>query len=167
MRTARGRKSRDKLGVWENITRWTREAKIVLKELDKLTDTPGYYELLAASKAALAARKASSGDQHIVPLASLAQTVELRSNVNLPLFEQQIKLYRSLVRDWERSEGKSKRVFAHNDTQYGNLLLLTPAKAEDEKALEQKLQAPHQKIIVVDFEYASANPRGFDIGECA
>lgn len=166
MRSVRGKRSRDKLGVWENITRWTREAKMVLKELDKLSDTPGYYELLKASKAALAARKSSSGDQHIVPLASLAQTVELRSNVNLPLFEQQIKSYRSLVRDWERSEGKSKRVFAHNDTQYGNLLLLTPAKPEDEKRLEQQLQAPHQKIIVVDFEYASANPRGFDIGEC-
>lgn len=166
MRSMRGRRSKErKLGVWENITRWTREAKLVFRELDKLSDTPGFYELLAASKRALAAYKPNSPEDYVIPLASLARTVELRANVNLPLFEQQIKLYRGFVRDWERAEGKSKRVFAHNDTQYGNLLLLTPQSPEQEKLLEQGLQAPHQKIIVVDFEYASANPRGFDIGK--
>ena len=159
----RGRRSNDKLGVWENITRWTREAKLVLKALDDLASTPGFEDLLAISTAAAA--KAKDSDEAVIPLASLARTVELRAQVNLPLFEQQIKLYRSFVRDWERAEGKSKRVFAHNDTQYGNLLLLTPSDKSKEAELERSLQAPHQKIIVVDFEYASANPRAFDIGE--
>lgn len=27
------------------------------------------------------------------------------------------------------------------------------------------LQAPHQQLHVIDFEYASANPRAYDIGE--
>lgn len=159
----RGRRSKDKLGVWENITRWTREAKLVLKALDDLAQTPGFEELLAASTAAAAQAKGT--EEPVIPLASLARTLELRAQVDLPLFEQQIKLYRTFVRDWERTEGKSKRVFAHNDTQYGNLLLLTPADESKEAELERSLQAPHQKIIVVDFEYASANPRAFDIGE--
>ncbi|KAF8527906.1 choline kinase cytoplasm [Hysterangium stoloniferum] len=56
---------------------------------------------------------------------------------------------------WEREHGRSPRVFAHNDTQYGNLLRL--------KKLG-KGEAPHHRIIVVDFEYASLNPAAFDIG---
>lgn len=161
----RGRRSKDKLSVWENITRWTREAKLVLKQLDTLAQTPGYEELLASSAATVDAAPDSA--EHVLPLASLARTLELRAQVNLPLFEQQIKLYRSFVRDWERAEGKSKRVFSHNDTQYGNLLLLTPSDKTQEQDLERQLQAPHQKIIVVDFEYSGPNPRGFDIGKLA
>lgn len=47
-------------------------------------------------------------------------------------------------------------VFSHNDTQYGNLLLLDEPLPPSEP--------PHRKLIVIDFEYASPNPRGFDIG---
>lgn len=151
-------RAKDKLGVWENITRWTREAKLVLKELDQIADIPGITE-------AYPSPIKSSTSQHIPPLATPALTLALRETLNLPLFEQQVKLYRRFVRDWEKSAGKSKRIFSHNDTQYGNLLLLTPPADGDESLLERSLQAPHQKIIVVDFEYASANPRGFDIGE--
>ncbi|KAK4049420.1 hypothetical protein OIV83_004153 [Microbotryomycetes sp. JL201] len=157
---SRARRSRDKLGAWDNITRWTRQAKIVFKELDTLANEPGFNSLLEASKAA---GRSSKGDEHVLPLASLSRTIELRSAFNLPLFEQQVKQYRSFVKEWERSEGKSKRVFSHNDTQYGNLLLLTPKDTVQEQELERNLQAAHQRIIVVDFEYASANPRGFDI----
>ncbi|KAF9452547.1 protein kinase subdomain-containing protein PKL/CAK/ChoK [Macrolepiota fuliginosa MF-IS2] len=48
----------------------------------------------------------------------------------------------------------SKRVFAHNDAQYGNLLRLKHPKegAND-----------HRQIIVVDFEYAAPNPASYDI----
>ncbi|KAI8881827.1 kinase-like protein [Backusella circina FSU 941] len=41
----------------------------------------------------------------------------------------------------------SPTVFAHNDTQYGNLLRLEGSN----------------ELVTVDFEYASYNPRGFDI----
>lgn len=166
--SSRSRRTRDKLGVWENVTRWTREAKLVLKELDQLAALPGFAAFLGP---ATADRKSTSdalhSEDHVTPLDSPALTFSLRAELNLPLFEQQVKLYRSFVRDWEKAEGKSKRVFSHNDTQYGNLLLLTPADESDERVLERSLQAPHQKIIVVDFEYASANPRGFDIGPSA
>ncbi|KAM0792847.1 hypothetical protein ACM66B_002612 [Microbotryomycetes sp. NB124-2] len=161
---SKSRRSKDKLGAWDNITCWTRQAKIVFKELDTLANEPGFNALLEASKAAArAAKNSNNGGDHVLPLASLARTIELRSAFNLPLFQEQVKQYRSFVKEWERSEGKSKRVFSHNDTQYGNLLLLTPKDAVQEQELERNLQAPHQRIIVVDFEYASANPRGFDI----
>lgn len=163
--SSRSRRTRDKLGVWENITRWTREAKLVLKELDQLAALPGFSSFLGPpSPGRKSTTDALHGEDHVTPLDSPKLTLELRAELNLPLFEQQVKLYRSFVRDWEKTEGKSKRVFSHNDTQYGNLLLLTPEDESEERKLERSLQAPHQKIIVVDFEYASANPRGFDIG---
>lgn len=55
---------------------------------------------------------------------------------------------------FEKTEGISKRVFAHNDAQYGNLLRL--------ERIKEGLPEHHQ-IIVVDFEYASPNPAAFDI----
>ncbi|KAI4248920.1 MAG: hypothetical protein L6R40_000932 [Gallowayella cf. fulva] len=51
---------------------------------------------------------------------------------------------------------KDKLVFAHNDTQYGNLLRLQPSG-------ESPLLHPaneHKQLIVIDFEYASANVPG-------
>jgi choline kinase len=42
-----------------------------------------------------------------------------------------------------------------NDTQYGNLLLL-------DQALPQGMP-DHHRYIVIDFEYAAPNPRGYDI----
>lgn len=144
----------DKLGVWENITRWTREAKLVLKALDELATLPGFSKSLGSATPA-----ASSPPGHVLPLTAAALTFSLRAKMNLPLFEQQVKLYRNYVRGWEKANGKSKRVFSHNDTQYGNLLLMTPSDGD----VEVEHSNPHEKIIVVDFEYASANPRGFDI----
>lgn len=147
--SSRGRRANDKLGVWENITRWTREAKLVLKEFDQLAALPGFSSLLATTTPPPSTPSSSSppdgSSTHIPPLSSPSATFSLRAALNLPLFEQQVKLYRNYVREWEKREGKSKRVFSHNDTQYGNLLLLTPEPGE-ERALERLLQAPHQKI---------------------
>lgn len=53
---------------------------------------------------------------------------------------------------------RKKLVFAHNDTQYGNLLRLEPSG-------ESPLLLPaneHRQLIVIDFEYASANTRAFE-----
>ncbi|KAK4056303.1 hypothetical protein OIO90_002747 [Microbotryomycetes sp. JL221] len=158
------KRSKDKLGAWDNITRWTRQAKLVFKQLDNLANEPGFAELLQASnKIQQQQQQQMTSNQHVLPLASLSQTIQLRHSFDLPSFERQVKAYRSFVKEWERNQGKSKRVFSHNDTQYGNLLLLTPKDSKQEQDLEKNLQAPHQRIIVVDFEYASANPRGFDI----
>ncbi|PGH02798.1 choline kinase [Blastomyces parvus] len=56
------------------------------------------------------------------------------------------------------SEINKQLVFAHNDTQYGNLLRLEPSG-------ESPLLLPaneHKQLVVIDFEYASANTRGLE-----
>ncbi|KAK4550427.1 hypothetical protein LTR36_000005 [Oleoguttula mirabilis] len=53
---------------------------------------------------------------------------------------------------------KEKLVFAHNDTQYGNLLRMVPSG-------ESPLLLPantHKQLVVIDFEYANANMRGLE-----
>ncbi|KAK7468644.1 hypothetical protein VKT23_003148 [Stygiomarasmius scandens] len=90
-----------------------------------------------------------------------------RQVLALPAFPQAIGEELDLEnfkKDWDRymqwlatvddTQRGSKRVFAHNDAQYGNLLRLSELK-EGTPA--------HRQIIVVDFEYAAPNPASFDI----
>ncbi|CAI7639240.1 unnamed protein product [Penicillium manginii] len=56
------------------------------------------------------------------------------------------------------SEIKRQLIFAHNDTQYGNLLRMEPAT-------QSPLLLPaneHKQLVVIDFEYSSANTPGFE-----
>ncbi|WWC91859.1 uncharacterized protein L201_006806 [Kwoniella dendrophila CBS 6074] len=75
------------------------------------------------------------------------------ASYGLHKIQQEIETYRRWI---EGEAGKGKGVvFAHNDTQYGNLLLLDT---------ELKPGAPeHHRYIVIDFEYACPNARGYDI----
>lgn len=77
-----------------------------------------------------------------------------------PEFRATVEKYR----DWLKAEygGANKMhdelVFAHNDTQYGNILRMVPAG-------ESPLLLPantHKQLIVIDFEYASANTPGLE-----
>lgn len=55
-------------------------------------------------------------------------------------------------------EVRDQLVFAHNDTQYGNILRMTPSG-------ESPLLLPantHKQLVVIDFEYANANTRGLE-----
>ncbi|KAJ9127095.1 hypothetical protein QFC24_001330 [Naganishia onofrii] len=73
----------------------------------------------------------------------------------LDLLEKEIQTYIAYVdSNPDRDHGHGS-VFSHNDTQYGNLLILDEPLPPSEP--------PHRKLIVIDFEYASPNPRGFDI----
>lgn len=74
--------------------------------------------------------------------------------IDLERFEREWEEYWTWLMNWEKRHGKSERVFAHNDTQYGNLLKLRNAGTMED----------HKRIIVVDFEYASYNGAAFDIG---
>ncbi|GAA6000573.1 hypothetical protein JCM10207_004557 [Rhodosporidiobolus poonsookiae] len=184
-RSHRG-KEKDKLCVWENITRWTREAKLVLKELDELAQIPGFEKLLAARSSASTpagpsspppgtadtppATPADADQAHTNSLSHPSLTFHMRSTLNLPLFEHQLRQYRAFTHRAERATpvARSKRIFAHNDTQYGNLLLVTPHTQDPREEEEIERQAKreggaHRRLIVVDFEYAGKNPRGFDI----
>ncbi|KAF7982269.1 hypothetical protein HWV62_29515 [Athelia sp. TMB] len=78
----------------------------------------------------------------------------VRADLDLEGFMVLWETYMRWLRELEKREGASKRVFAHNDLQYGNLLRLTQVP---EGAPE------HHQIIVIDLEYASINPAAFDI----
>lgn len=111
-------------------------------------------------------------DPHLLdanPLSSPAALLAFKDAFNLPAFEKNIKGYRAFVTSWEKTNGKSKRVLCHNDAQYGNLLIrlandTCPQTAAQDVPVEEQLSNSQQMIIVVDFEYAALNPRGYDIG---
>uniref|UniRef100_A0A914PRV1 Choline/ethanolamine kinase n=1 Tax=Panagrolaimus davidi TaxID=227884 RepID=A0A914PRV1_9BILA len=56
-------------------------------------------------------------------------------------------------------------VFCHNDLHGGNILLINDNKKKHEgysKNLNQQVSSP--KLMLIDFEFSSYNPRGFDLG---
>ena len=75
---------------------------------------------------------------------------------NWPLFLSTLSTYETFL-----SSHPYELVFAHNDTQYGNILRLDPPAPSTRSPLLLPQNA-HRKLIVIDFEYASANPRGFE-----
>ncbi|TCD70654.1 hypothetical protein EIP91_002375 [Steccherinum ochraceum] len=87
-------------------------------------------------------------------LALPSVTDAIRRELDLDTFEAEWKEYMLWLKAQEQEVGASRRVFAHNDTQYGNLLRMNSVPAN---------AAEHRQIIVVDFEYASVNPAAFDI----
>jgi choline kinase len=76
-----------------------------------------------------------------------------RQELDLPRFRNEWDRYLTLLLNRPRTLG-TRRVFAHNDAQYGNLLRLNNGSEGFEE---------HRQIIVVDFEYAAPNPAAFDI----
>ncbi|KAI8953362.1 kinase-like domain-containing protein [Xylaria longipes] len=50
-------------------------------------------------------------------------------------------------------------VFCHNDTQYGNILRVRP---DDKKSPLLQPNYEHKQLVVIDFEYAAANVRGYE-----
>lgn len=75
--------------------------------------------------------------------------------LDLDAFRQKWSRYMRWISHTEKVEGCSRRVFAHNDAQCGNLLRLTRGLPEG--------TPEHRQIVVVDFEYAAPNPLAFDI----
>ncbi|KAJ7071514.1 choline kinase, cytoplasm [Mycena amicta] len=87
-------------------------------------------------------------------LALPAVSDALREELDLDGFMRSWERYMHWLASVDNVHKGSRRVFAHNDTQYGNLLLLTK---------RNETLPEHRQIIVVDFEYASPNPASFDI----
>ncbi|KAI2470118.1 kinase-like protein [Annulohypoxylon bovei var. microspora] len=50
-------------------------------------------------------------------------------------------------------------VFAHSDTQYGNILRVRP---DDKKSPLLQPNYEHKQLVVIDFEYSAANTRGLE-----
>lgn len=109
--------------------------------------------------------------KEVLALASVSEASQ--RDLDLDVFFKQWEKYMLWLKEFERSEGRSKRVFAHNDTQYGNLLkgarIQEGAPEHHQVCAHRRAEMtsftfPILKIIVVDFEYASPNPAAFDIG---
>ncbi|EGG03867.1 uncharacterized protein MELLADRAFT_89841 [Melampsora larici-populina 98AG31] len=141
-----------KVGAWENIIRWQREAEKVVQQIHKFSRDHHQLDIINNTPRASKSRNHKTE----LPLSSLKTLVEFVDDFDLPRLIRETKAYRNWVRKSEKLNGKSLRVFSHNDTQCGNLLL----RQLDEVSVKERA---HEQILVIDFEYASANPRAFDI----
>jgi choline kinase len=80
--------------------------------------------------------------------------------VDWPVFRRTYDAYRKrLIAECGGPEGIRKQlVFAHNDTQYGNLMRLQPSGTSP--LLQPSNQ--HKQLVVIDFEYAAQNLAGLE-----
>ncbi|KAI4593630.1 hypothetical protein KJ359_009114 [Pestalotiopsis sp. 9143b] len=81
--------------------------------------------------------------------------------VEWPKFKETYMKYRERVEAYYGgSQGVNDQlVFAHSDTQYGNILRI---QLDDQKSPLLQPQNEHKQLIVIDFEYAAANTRGLE-----
>ncbi|KAK5938276.1 hypothetical protein PMZ80_009246 [Knufia obscura] len=101
------------------------------------------------------------GEQHGKAPASPRYTRQgLICGVEWKMFREAYDKYRAkLIQESGGESGIRKRlVFAHNDAQYGNLMMLQPA----EKSPLSEPTNQHKRLVVIDFEYANANTRGLE-----
>ncbi|KAF5251469.1 hypothetical protein FANTH_3400 [Fusarium anthophilum] len=79
-----------------------------------------------------------------------------------PQFRDMMTKYRAHLNssyNGGQREIKDSLVFAHSDTQYGNILRIRP---DDEKSPLLQAANKHKQLIVIDFEYAGPNTRGLE-----
>ncbi|KAK4939544.1 hypothetical protein LTR66_014995, partial [Elasticomyces elasticus] len=126
--------------VWRNWDKWVTRVEEIVTWLDEqiTTQTPG------TKSKGLDAWKARG---HVC-------------GVEWPVFRQVVEKYRKWLDEQYGGSQKLRQqlVFAHNDTQYGNILRLLPSGTSP-------LLLPrnsHRQLVVIDFEYASANLPGLE-----
>ncbi|KUJ23600.1 kinase-like protein [Mollisia scopiformis] len=127
--------------VWRNWDKWVDRCEEVISYLDK--------EILSGRK----------GNRESWRKRGLICGVEW------PLFKGAIDKYRKWLGEYYGKYGVNNRlVFAHNDTQYGNILRLVPENPTDGSTPSPLLlpQNTHKQLVVIDFEYASANTPGLE-----
>ncbi|SPC64666.1 related to CKI1 - choline kinase [Ustilago sp. UG-2017b] len=216
-------------GVWRRLKRWSREAAKVIELVDGFAKTESGAKAIAMCFSGHPSiRQELQANPNALTTATIGQTPgNLRNTlrairaIDLVSLYREVEDFKRFVRKWERREGPSRRVFAHNDAQYGNLLAIkhlnavaaTSAAQPDQRFRDAKSpsvdtpsipagmprlpshdsrrdssasatgsQSPvsirsksrsrvnfkkppplHHRIVVIDFEYASPNPRGYDI----
>ncbi|KAL2757687.1 hypothetical protein ACRALDRAFT_2081403, partial [Sodiomyces alcalophilus JCM 7366] len=76
-------------------------------------------------------------------------------------FKAAVDKYRQFLigRYKDAEDVNSRLLFAHNDTQYGNILRIRP---DDEKSPLLQPANEHKQLVVIDFEYAAANLPGLE-----
>ncbi|OBT93891.1 hypothetical protein VE01_08193 [Pseudogymnoascus verrucosus] len=122
--------------VWRNWDKWVERCEHVISFLDTHPDTGGGKKVPAWRERGLVC------------------------GVEWSVFRGMVERYRGWLN--EKYGGvaglREKLVFAHNDTQYGNILRLLPTT-------ESPLLLPantHKQLVVIDFEYASGNTPGLE-----
>ncbi|KAJ1335708.1 choline kinase [Microdochium nivale] len=81
--------------------------------------------------------------------------------VEWPIFQAAVERYRRhLLQLYGKPEIiLDQLVFAHSDTQYGNILRVQP---DDEQSPLLQDNYKHKQLVVIDFEYSAANTRGLE-----
>ncbi|KAI1449240.1 kinase-like protein [Annulohypoxylon stygium] len=76
-------------------------------------------------------------------------------------FKKVVDRYRKFLNDHYGSPRviRDHLVFAHSDTQYGNILRVRP---DDKKSPLLQPNYEHRQLVVIDFEYSGANTRGLE-----
>lgn len=185
-------------GVWRRTKRWAREAGKVFALVDEFSQTEQGRE---ACKEALQGTILQDYAFTPFPLTPLPRTSSLElgttvmdlrktllaiASIDFPRLVKEMDAYKRFARRWERTNGSSKRVLTHGDTQYSNLLLIKDGEDEEvgvgmprdrDRSRDRSEQgvktpsrqrsrakdAPFERLIVIDFEYCSPNPRAYDI----
>ncbi|KFX98927.1 hypothetical protein V490_02039, partial [Pseudogymnoascus sp. VKM F-3557] len=124
--------------VWRNWDKWVERCEHVISFLDTHPET------------------GSEGGRKVPAWRERG----LVCGVEWEVFREMVERYRGWLN--EKYGGvaglREKLVFAHNDTQYGNILRLLPTT-------ESPLLLPantHKQLVVIDFEYASGNTPGLE-----
>ncbi|KAF2092424.1 kinase-like protein [Rhizodiscina lignyota] len=127
--------------VWKNWDKWLERCEVVVKWVD------GQQALARERRPSLVRRGSQIGD-------------ELVCGVEWDVFRQTVEKYKRWLEEKYGGKEKLKErlVFAHNDTQYGNILRLQPPG--DSPLLKPSNQ--HKQLVVIDFEYANANTPGLE-----
>ncbi|RAL63542.1 hypothetical protein DID88_003586 [Monilinia fructigena] len=131
--------------VWRNWDKWVDRCEKIITYLDKQ---------ILEGDSSKSIRGESWRDRGLV------------CGVEWPVFRAAVEKYREwLEKSYGGSQGLSRRlVFAHNDTQYGNILRLIPEPPTAGSAPSPLLlpMNHHKQLVVIDFEYASANTPGLE-----
>ncbi|KAK7418627.1 hypothetical protein QQX98_003816 [Neonectria punicea] len=127
--------------VWKNWDQWLENVERIIAFLDNQFETDGPTQ----SDSVVHAWKAN-GYVCGTPWAQ---------------FKELVGKYRTHLESFYhgRKDINDRLVFAHSDTQYGNILRIRP---DDEKSPLLQPANQHKQLIVIDFEYAGANPPGIE-----
>ncbi|KAI1778957.1 kinase-like protein [Hypoxylon cercidicola] len=76
-------------------------------------------------------------------------------------FKKLVEKYRKFLEEYYGGSSAIREalVFAHSDTQYGNILRVRP---DDKKSPLLQPNYEHKQLVVIDFEYSAANTRGLE-----
>ncbi|KHO01384.1 Protein kinase-like domain protein [Metarhizium album ARSEF 1941] len=130
-------------GVWKNWDQWVENVAKIMAYLDRQLDTAP--PPLAKPDSVVHAWKANGYVCGAPWERFLAMVVKYRTHLANCYKPKEII--------------KERLVFAHNDTQYGNILRIKP---DDEKSPLLQPANKHKQLVVIDFEYAGPNVPGLE-----